>query len=169
MLLCVNFRLKALLENIYDANEDGGKIIIFVETKKKVENINRSIRRFGWPAVCIHGDKSQHERDFVLRGTIIFIRYTCSCGKKKMTIGRLSTILKKTEYFFCLTEFRNKKSSILVATDVAARGLGKYATSVISTRCFICLFHNSFRKMHQSLEGQVASMNISYWLSVKLR
>lgn len=80
-------KLKALLENIYDANEDGGKIIIFVETKKKVESITRSIRRFGWPAVCIHGDKSQHERDFVLR------------------------------------EFRNKKSSILVATDVAARGL----------------------------------------------
>lgn len=37
----------------------------------------------------MHGDKSQQERDYVLR------------------------------------EFRNGKSSILVATDVAARGLGK--------------------------------------------
>lgn len=69
----MNFRLKALLENIYDANEDGGKIIIFVETKKKVESITRSIRRFGWPAVCIHGDKSQHERDFVLRGVKLLL------------------------------------------------------------------------------------------------
>ena len=41
-----------------------------------------------WPAISIHGDKSQPERDYVL------------------------------------TEFRNGKSPILVATDVAARGLG---------------------------------------------
>ncbi|KAJ8948780.1 hypothetical protein NQ318_022911 [Aromia moschata] len=45
------------------------------------------IRRYGWPAVCMHGDKSQQERDYVLG------------------------------------EFRNGKSSILIATDVAARGL----------------------------------------------
>jgi hypothetical protein len=45
---------------------------------------------FSWPAISIHGDKSQPERDYVL------------------------------------TEFRNGKSPILVATDVAARGLGKY-------------------------------------------
>lgn len=43
-----------------------------------------------WPAISIHGDKSQPERDYVL------------------------------------TEFRNGKSPILVATDVAARGLGMY-------------------------------------------
>jgi len=45
---------------------------------------------FSWPAISIHGDKSQPERDYVL------------------------------------TEFRNGKSPILVATDVAARGLGMY-------------------------------------------
>jgi len=47
---------------------------------------------FSWPAISIHGDKSQPERDYVL------------------------------------TEFRNGKSPILVATDVAARGLGMYVT-----------------------------------------
>ena len=52
-----------------------------------MENIARNIRRYGWPAVCIHGDKSQGERDHVL------------------------------------TEFRRKRNAILVATDVAARGL----------------------------------------------
>ncbi|GIX75863.1 probable ATP-dependent RNA helicase DDX17 [Caerostris extrusa] len=45
------------------------------------------MRRDGWPAMCIHGDKSQPERDWVLN------------------------------------EFRTSRSPILVATDVAARGL----------------------------------------------
>ncbi|KAH0816451.1 hypothetical protein GEV33_006340 [Tenebrio molitor] len=63
------------------------KIIVFVETKKKVDDITKCIRREGYAAISIHGDKSQPERDYVL------------------------------------SEFRNGKSSILVATDVAARGL----------------------------------------------
>lgn len=63
------------------------KIIVFVETKKKVDDITKCIRREGYAAISIHGDKSQPERDYVL------------------------------------SEFRSGKSSILVATDVAARGL----------------------------------------------
>lgn len=80
-------KLNNLLQEITDNAEFGAKTIIFVETKKKVEDITRNIRRYKWPAVCMHGDKSQQERDYVLR------------------------------------EFRNGRSSILVATDVAARGL----------------------------------------------
>lgn len=77
-----------LLQEIGNNAEPGSKILIFAETKVKVEDITRQLRRYGWPAVCMHGDKSQQERDYVLR------------------------------------EFRNGKSCILVATDVAARGLG---------------------------------------------
>lgn len=77
-----------LLQEISENAEYGAKTIIFVETKKKVEDITRNIRKYKWPAVCMHGDKSQQERDYVLR------------------------------------EFRNGRSNILVATDVAARGLG---------------------------------------------
>jgi superfamily II DNA/RNA helicase len=47
------------------------------------------MRRDGWPALCIHGDKEQHERNWVL------------------------------------SEFKAGKVPILLATDVAARGLGK--------------------------------------------
>lgn len=65
-----------------------------METKKKVETITRVIKRYGWPAVAMHGDKSQQERDYVLK------------------------------------EFRNGKATVLVATDVAARGLGKFDKSV---------------------------------------
>lgn len=70
--ICVLRRLANLLEEIGNVNEDGGKTIIFVETKKKVESITRNIRRNGWPAVCMHGDKSQQERDYVLRGEFAF-------------------------------------------------------------------------------------------------
>ncbi|XP_014287496.1 ATP-dependent RNA helicase p62 isoform X2 [Halyomorpha halys] len=78
-------KLNNLLEEI--GNEKLERTIIFVETKKKVEAIANGLKRVGWPAVCIHGDKSQNERDYVLR------------------------------------DFRRGKSLILVATDVAARGL----------------------------------------------
>lgn len=78
-------RLCGLLKEI--GSDVNNKIIIFVETKKKVDDITKCIRREGYSAISIHGDKSQPERDYVL------------------------------------TEFRTGKSSILVATDVAARGL----------------------------------------------
>ncbi|XP_031346613.1 DEAD-box ATP-dependent RNA helicase 20-like isoform X2 [Photinus pyralis] len=78
-------KLLGLLKEI--AADQNNKIIIFVETKKKVDDITKCIRMEGYSAISIHGDKSQPERDYVL------------------------------------TEFRNGKASILVATDVAARGL----------------------------------------------
>ncbi|KAG0431367.1 hypothetical protein HPB47_021857, partial [Ixodes persulcatus] len=68
-------------------NEQDNKTLIFAETKKKVDELTRRMRRNGWPSICIHGDKSQSERDWVLN------------------------------------EFRSGRSPILVATDVAARGL----------------------------------------------
>ncbi|CAH1170014.1 unnamed protein product [Phaedon cochleariae] len=78
-------KLSTLLKEIMAEKEN--KTIIFIETKRKVDDITRKMKRDGWPAVCIHGDKSQQERDWVLQ------------------------------------DFRNNKAPILVATDVAARGL----------------------------------------------
>lgn len=67
---------------------DGSKIIIFTETKRGADMLTRQLRMDGWPALAIHGDKSQAERDWVLN------------------------------------EFRDGKNPIMIATDVAARGLG---------------------------------------------
>ncbi|RLU23438.1 hypothetical protein DMN91_003642 [Ooceraea biroi] len=78
-------KLCRLLQEI--GTEKENKTIIFVETKRKVDDITRNIRRDGWQAVSIHGDKNQQERDHVLQ------------------------------------EFRSGRAPILVATDVAARGL----------------------------------------------
>ena len=49
--------------------------------------LKRLMRKDGWPAMCIHGDKQQKEREWVLG------------------------------------EFKTGSTAILVATDVAARGL----------------------------------------------
>jgi ATP-dependent RNA helicase DDX5/DBP2 len=76
-------RLKRLLEKVMD----GSKILIFAQTKRDGDNLTREMRLDGWPALCIHGDKKQEEREWVLK------------------------------------EFKEGKSPILVATDVASRGL----------------------------------------------
>ncbi|GCB63161.1 hypothetical protein scyTo_0014592 [Scyliorhinus torazame] len=47
-------------------SEKENKTIIFVETKRRCDELTRRMRRDGWPAMCIHGDKSQPERDWVL-------------------------------------------------------------------------------------------------------
>ena len=57
-------KLAKLLEEI--GSDASAKIIIFVETKRKADELTRLMRRDGWPAMCIHGDKQQKERDWVL-------------------------------------------------------------------------------------------------------
>jgi len=78
-------KLVQLLEEIMGEKEN--KTIVFFETKRKTDDITRKLRKDGWPAMCIHGDKSQPEREWVLK------------------------------------EFRSGKAPILLATDVASRGL----------------------------------------------
>lgn len=55
-------RLLALLKQLMD----GSKILIFVETKRGCDQVTRQLRMDGWPALAIHGDKNQSERDRVL-------------------------------------------------------------------------------------------------------
>lgn len=45
---------------------DGSRILIFLETKKGCDQVTRQLRMDGWPALSIHGDKAQSERDWVL-------------------------------------------------------------------------------------------------------
>ena len=74
--------LRALKEN-----NTGGKILIFVETKRGCDQLQRSLQMDGWNSGAIHGDKTQGDRDWMLK------------------------------------QFKEGRTSILVATDVAARGL----------------------------------------------
>ncbi|KAI1502328.1 Phosphomethylpyrimidine kinase-domain-containing protein [Biscogniauxia marginata] len=73
------------LEKIMDNKEN--KVLLFVGTKRVADDITRFLRQDGWPALSIHGDKQQNERDWVL------------------------------------DQFKTGKSPIMVATDVASRGI----------------------------------------------
>eukprot|EP01080_Neovahlkampfia_damariscottae_P004446 gene4446-7821_t len=75
------------LIKLMDELMDGRKILIFTATKKGSDDVCKILRNQGWPCLAIHGDKTQSERDWVMK------------------------------------EFRGEDCPILVATDVAARGL----------------------------------------------
>ncbi|KAI5308723.1 ATP-dependent RNA helicase dbp2 [Ascosphaera atra] len=83
-------RMAKHLERIMD--DQNSKILIFTGTKRVADDITRFLRQDGWPALSIHGDKQQNERDWVLN------------------------------------EFKTGKSPIMVATDVASRGIGMIST-----------------------------------------
>jgi ATP-dependent RNA helicase DDX5/DBP2 len=70
------------------ADKKKNKVMVFTDTKRNADQVTRQLRTEGWPALSIHGDKSQGERDWVL------------------------------------AEFKSGKHPILIATDVASRGIG---------------------------------------------
>lgn len=70
-------------------SEGVGKILIFANTKNSVDFLTHMLRQNGWPAMGIHGDRTQSQRDLIIN------------------------------------KFKTGTTNILVATDVAARGLGK--------------------------------------------
>lgn len=76
--------LKYLEEAMKDKTS---KVLVFTGTKRTADAVTKFLRDDGWPALAIHGDKDQRERDWVL------------------------------------DEFRSGRSPIMVATDVASRGI----------------------------------------------
>ena len=64
------------------------KVLIFTSTKRAADEVTRHLQSDNFPALAIHGDKSQQERDWVL------------------------------------SQFKSSRSQVMVATDVAARGIG---------------------------------------------
>lgn len=78
-----------LLQHVKEIMSQGPvKTLVFTATKRTADDVTRMLREGNIPALVIHGDKSQGERDWVLN------------------------------------EFRSGKCVVMVATDVAARGLG---------------------------------------------
>jgi len=77
-----------LLKHLEQISSENAKVLIFVGTKRVADDLTKYLRTDGWPALAIHGDKQQAERDWVL------------------------------------AEFKSGRSPIMLATDVASRGLG---------------------------------------------
>ena len=48
------------------AEEGCGRILIFCATKTTVDSVTLELRKLGFGALCIHGDKEQAEREWVL-------------------------------------------------------------------------------------------------------
>jgi ATP-dependent RNA helicase DDX5/DBP2 len=80
-------KYRNLLRYLRETLTTKDRVLVFVETKKGCDMLTRSLRMDGFQARAMHGDKSQEERDWVLK------------------------------------EFKGMESTLLVATDVAARGL----------------------------------------------
>jgi superfamily II DNA/RNA helicase len=81
-----NEKMDRLLQIIY-GHEMSDMVLIFVETKKMAEEVNRRLHREGIQSTTIHGDRRQQDREAALE------------------------------------DFKQKVTPILVATDVASRGL----------------------------------------------
>jgi len=98
-----------------------GKILIFTETKRKADEVTRDLKDSGWPALAVHGDKSQNERDYVL------------------------------------SKFRSGQTMIMVATDVAARGLGiDFGSQIpVDFRKFV-LDHRETRRLSTTIRSGTA-------------
>lgn len=56
----------ARLCRLLEQQMDGSRILVFCETKRGCDDVTRKLRQEGWPALSIHGDKLQEERDWVL-------------------------------------------------------------------------------------------------------
>lgn len=87
--ICSEFDKKDfLLKNVTNiAQEADNKTIIFTGTKRVADELSYYLKREGFAALALHGDKTQAERDYTLN------------------------------------QFKSSRCSIMVATDVAARGL----------------------------------------------
>ncbi|KIJ51056.1 hypothetical protein M422DRAFT_224490 [Sphaerobolus stellatus SS14] len=86
--VCSDFEKRnKLIKHLDQISSENAKVLIFVGTKRIADDITKYLRQDGWPALAIHGDKEQRERDWVLG------------------------------------EFKAGRSPILIATDVASRGL----------------------------------------------
>ncbi|KXN84559.1 ATP-dependent RNA helicase DBP2-A, partial [Leucoagaricus sp. SymC.cos] len=86
--VCSDFEKRTkLIKHLDQISSENAKVLIFVGTKRVADDLTKYLRTDGWPALAIHGDKEQRERDWVLG------------------------------------EFKAGRSPILIATDVASRGL----------------------------------------------
>lgn len=95
------------LEKIMENKEN--KILIFTGTKRVADDITRFLRQDGWPALC---------------------KSTSFCIGLRRTNGYIAIHGDKqqNERDWVLNEFKTGKSPIMVATDVASRGIGMIRT-----------------------------------------
>lgn len=122
-------RVIAILRTIMD----GSRILIFVEKKRGADALCSALRREGMPALAIHGDKEQSERDWVL------------------------------------AEFKSGKCPLMIATDVASRGLDvkdiKFVINYDLPKEIDSYVHRIGRTGRKTVEGYNEGTAISFFNS----
>ncbi|XP_026683483.1 ATP-dependent RNA helicase DBP2-A-like [Diaphorina citri] len=103
------------------------KVIVFVETKKKVEDITRALRRERHSAICIQYSNESKNPAFKV---IVFVEtkkkvedITRALRRERHSAICIHGDKTQQDRDYVLNDFRQGKAPILVATDVAARGL----------------------------------------------
>lgn len=94
------------MERIMDDSK--AKILVFTGTKRVADEITRFLRQDGWPALCKSFPSLAHYLTWL---TSLF--FVAIHGDKQ-----------QNERDWVLNEFKAGKSPIMVATDVASRGIG---------------------------------------------
>ena len=103
--VCSDFEKRnKLIKHLDQISSENAKVLIFVGTKRVADDITRYLRQDGWPALAIHGDKEQYVALFACKA--------------------MANIFFRRERDWVLGEFKAGRSPILIATDVASRGLG---------------------------------------------
>lgn len=117
--------------NILRNKDPQSKAIIFTQSKRGADILTRNLRQRGYPALAIHGDKEQRERDFVLN------------------------------------EFKSGRTTIMVATDVASRGIDvKDIRLVINYDFPMCVedyIHRVGRAGRKTADGYSEGIAISFF------
>lgn len=153
------------LETVMDDKEN--KLLIFVGTKRVADEITRFLRQDGWPALC---------KSLAFFFSFILLVYLTIFLWSNLFFFFLTAIhgdKQQNERDWVLDQFKTGKSPIMVATDVASRGIGEfeYASNLhepsFLTHPFLSLLFpfvlsrpNIFirRSYHQRLPGSMISV-----------
>jgi len=112
--VCSDFEKRTkLIKHLDQISSENAKVLIFVGTKRIADDLTKYLRTDGWPALAIHGDKEQYV-----------------VGRRPWK--RRLKFLSRRERDWVLGEFKAGRSPILIATDVASRGLGTYVQFLAS-------------------------------------
>ncbi|KAK0529683.1 ATP-dependent RNA helicase dbp2 [Tilletia horrida] len=65
--VCTDYEKRGkLVKHLDMISQENAKVLIFTNTKRIADELTKYLRQDGWPALAIHGDKQQQERDWVL-------------------------------------------------------------------------------------------------------
>lgn len=125
------------LMNILRNKDSRSKALIFTQSKVGADNLTSFLRRHGYQALAIHGNKDQRERDYVL------------------------------------SEFKSGRTTIMVATDVASRGIDvKDIRLVINYDFPMCVedyIHRVGRAGRMTADGYSEGLAISFFTDTSAR